>query len=106
MNNNNKVCNPKTEVSKGMALNYKDYITCLLSNLKDMEKNYVIAMSEASNETLYGIHKDAFLKISDLQREVYEVMFRKGWYCLEKSETNKIDEKFQMLVQEFEGLNG
>ena len=52
-NNTNKVSNPKTEVSKGIKMNDKDYVTCLISCLKDMEKNYVIAMTEASNENLY-----------------------------------------------------
>ena len=55
--NNQKIGNPKVEVPTGIALNDKDYITSLLTCLKDMEKNYVIAMSEASNESLYDIFK-------------------------------------------------
>ena len=51
--NNNQVCNPKVEVPTGMSMNDKDYLTSLLSCLKDMEKNYVIAMTEASCESLY-----------------------------------------------------
>ena len=42
---NNKICNIKVEVPRGMSLNDKDYINSLLSNLKEMEKNYVISMS-------------------------------------------------------------
>ena len=45
MNNQNKISNPKMEVAKGMNLNDKDYITCLLLTLKCMEKNYVIALT-------------------------------------------------------------
>jgi len=40
-----------------------------------------------------------------MQREVYELMFRKGWYSLEKAETQKIDNKLQMLKQEYQDLN-
>ena len=40
-----------------------------------------------------------------LQREVYELMFRKGWYSLEKTETQKISSKIQMLNQEISDLN-
>ena len=105
-NNQNKISNPKTEVSKGMNLNDKDYITCLLLTLKCMEKNYVIALSEASNENLYQKYYQSFENISKLQRKVYELMFQKGWYCLEKAESNKINEKVNMLTQELTDLNG
>ena len=40
-------------------------------------------------------------KIVDLQREVYELMFRKGWYCLEKVDDSKINEKYQILDTEY-----
>lgn len=101
---NNKICNTKVTVPTGMALNDKDYITCLLTSLKDMEKNYVLAMSEASNEKLYELHKSVFMEIISLQREVYELMFRKGWYCLEKSPTQKITQKFNTLSQEYQDM--
>ncbi len=102
---NNQISNTKVEVSKGISLNEKDYITCLNSTLKNMTKNYAVAMTEASNESLYEIYRDIFERISTLQREVYEIMFRKGWYVLEKSEVNKINTKYQTLQQEYSDLN-
>ena len=75
---NNQIKNPKTEVPKGRNLNEKDYLNSLLSCLKDMEKNYTIAMTEASCESLYQQYLETFLRIADLQRETYELMFRKG----------------------------
>lgn len=103
---NNQVLNPKVEVAKGVALNDKDYITCLNATLKEMSKGYVTAMTEASNESLYEIYKTAFDEISALQREVYEIMFRKGWYVLEKCDANKINTKYRTLSQEYSDLNG
>lgn len=103
--NNNKVSNTKKEVPTGINMNDKDYITSLLTCLKDIEKNYAIAMTEASCENLYEKHKKVFLEISELQREVYELMFRNGWYCLEKAEAQKIDQKYQMLNTEYQDLN-
>ena len=105
-NNQNKISNPKTEVSKGMKLNDKDYITCLILTLKCMEKNYAIALTEASNESLYQKFYQTFEKISDFQRKVYETMFQKGWYSLEKAENTKISQKLNMLNQELTDLNG
>ena len=50
-------------------------------------------------------YKQVFLNISDLQREVYELMFKKGWYCLEKADTQKINQKFVTLNQEYIDFN-
>lgn len=104
--NNNEIKNPKTEVSKGISLNDKDYMNSLLSTLKEMEKNYIVAMIEASCENLYQEYKNMFENYASLQRKVYELMFKKGWYVLEKAETNKVNSKFQTLNQEFTDLQG
>ncbi len=102
---NNSISNPKTEVPKGTSLNDKDYMNSLLGTLKEMVKNYAVALTEASNENLYNEFKTMFDEYSNLQREVYETMFRKGWYTLEKSEQQKLDSKYQTLNQEFMDLN-
>ena len=78
--NNNQVKNPKTEVPTGTNLNDKDYISSLLSSLKDMVKNYTIALTEASNESLYQV--------------------------LEQAEGEKTGSKYNTLNQEFIDLNG
>lgn len=102
---NNQICNPKVEVPTGISCNDKDYLNSLLSCLKEMSKNYVMAMTEASNESLYEKYKQVFFTLTNLQREVYELMFRKGWYVLEKAEAQKINQKSQMLSQEYQDLN-
>ncbi len=101
---NNQVSNPKVEVPSGMQLNDKDYINDLLSCLKSMEKDYVVALTEASNEALYQQYKEMFNQISQLQRETYELMFRYGWYSIEEAPSEKINSKYQMLSQEFQSL--
>ena len=103
---NNSISNPKTEVPKGTSINDKDYMNSLLGTLKEMVKNYAVALTEASNENLYKEFKTMFDEYSNLQREVYETMFRKGWYTLEKAEQQKLDSKYQTLNQEFMDLNG
>ena len=103
---NNQIKNPKVEVPSGLALNDQDYINSLLGTLKEMVKNYAVALTEASNEYLYEEYKKMFDEYSSLQRRVFEVMFKKGWYVLEKSETKKINDKYQTLSKEFTDLNG
>ena len=102
--NNNKITNPKTETPTGINMNDKDYLTCLLTILKEMTKNYATAMTEASNEHLYKSYLSLFNEVSNLQRETYELMFQNGWYELEKEEQNKITEKYNMLSQEYQDL--
>ena len=102
---NNMICNTKTEVPSGISLNDKDYINCLLSSLKEMVKNYSVVLTEASNENLYNNYKEMFDNYSKMQREVYELMFRQGWYSLEKADIQKISTKLQMLNQELNDLD-
>lgn len=102
---NNKISNEKVPVEGGIELNDKDYINSVLSTLKELVKNYAVSLTEASNEILYSKYKTMFDEYSSLQREVYEIMFRFGWYELEKSDNKKINEKYTMLNQEFTKLS-
>ena len=102
---NNQIQNPKTEVNAGTKLNDKDYLNCLLSTLKEMVKNYSVVLTEASNENLYNTYKNMFDTYINLQREVFELAFRKGWYTLEVAESNKVSNKYQTLNQELMDLN-
>ena len=102
--NNNKISNPKTETPTGINMNDKDYTNSLLSCLKEMTKNYTTAMTEASNESLYNSFHSTFEELIKLQRETYELMFRKGWYSVELADTTKINEKYNMLSQEYQDL--
>lgn len=101
---NNQIKNEKIEVPTGMGLNDKDYLTCLNTTLKTLSKGYVVAMTEASNKSLYEVYKNIFLEISQLQRNVFEVMFRKGWYVLEAVDSNKINSKYNTLSTEYSEL--
>lgn len=103
--NNNEIKNEKTNVPTGTTLNDKDYLNSLLSTLKEIVKNYATVLTEVSNETLYQEYKTMFDEYSNLQREVYELMFRKGWYVLEQAKTQKIQNKYETLNQEFTDLN-
>ncbi len=87
---NNKISNPKKEVPKGILLNDEDYMTILLSNLKELTKNMAVSLTEASNSELYKKYKGMFDDIIKHQRAAYELMFKYGWYSLEKAEDKKI----------------
>lgn len=102
--NNNKIQNPMVETMAGIKKNDKDHIRNLLSELKAMVKNYAVALTEASNEVLYDMYFQTFTNISGLQRETYELMFRFGWYQLEKAECQKITEQYHQQTKEYQDL--
>lgn len=102
---NNQIQNPKTEVPTGIKLNDKDYLNSLLSCLKEMVKNYAVVLTESSNENLYNSYKIMFDKYIDLQRKVFELSFKKGWYVLETADANKVSNKHLTLNQEYIDLN-
>ncbi len=101
---NNKISNPKTDVPNTPEMNDKDYITTMLSIEKVMAKDYAVALTEASNTDLYNDYYDMFDDVSNMQREIYNLMFKKGWYCLEMAEENKITQKLNTLEQELPQL--
>ena len=101
---NNEIKIEKVQVPNGIEMNDKDYLNSLLSCLKEMTKNFATAMTEASNDHLYEKYEEMFEDVSEMQREVYEVMFQNGWYVLEKADTNKITKKYNLINQEFINL--
>lgn len=101
---NNKISNPKTEVPETPNMNDKDYITTMLGIEKAMVKDYAVALTESSNNDLYNDYYDMFDDVSALQRDIYNLMFKKGWYSLEKAEENKITQKLNTLEQELPQL--
>lgn len=100
-----KISNPKLEIEKGMNLNDKDYMTQLLSIVKAMEKNTTVFLTEASNEKLFSKIDKIFNSYKNLQRNIFESMFRKGFYELEAVEEKKINEKLKTLNQDLESLD-
>ena len=102
---NNKISNQTTEVPKTNEMNDKDYITSVLAIEKYIVKDLAVAMTEASNNDLYNEYYDMYDEISDIQRQLYNLMFKKGWYCLEMVEENKIMEKLNKLNEKVKELS-
>lgn len=92
--NNNKVSNPKVEVPSTINMNDRDYTDNLLEELKNMSNNYSIALNEMSCDKLYEIIFEQFEDTKDMAREVYNAMFERGWYSLEKAEATKIKQAY------------
>lgn len=103
--NNNKVQNPKTEVPATKEMNDSDMLNDLLETEKNMTNNYSIALNEASNEWLYDELIKLFKDTQDLQREMFELSFKKGWYVLEHAEEQKVTQEINKLTTKANELN-
>lgn len=102
---NNKISNSKIEVPQNKDMNDKDYITLILSIEKEMTKNLATALTEASCNELYDSYFDMFKNISTMQRKIYNLMFKKGWYILELADENKINEKINTFTGNLVEIN-
>lgn len=98
---NNKVQNPKIELDSSIEMNDENYLNDILETEKNMSVNFTYALNEASNETLFNEIYEMFKQIKEAQRNLFELSFRKGFYTLEKAETNKINEEYNTLLSKF-----
>ncbi len=101
---NNKVSNPKVEVPNTSAMNDRDYMNAILEYEKNMANNLSIALSEASNEYLFNEIMPMFNSVKKAGRDLYYMMFSKGWYSLEKAEEQKIMQKQNELQNKMSEL--
>lgn len=100
----NKVQNPKTEVTCSKEMNDCDYLNTILELEKNMSNNLSTALNEASNEDLYNEIFDMFTQVKESARELFQLSFKKGWYSLEKANTNKVQTKHQELTQKLKEI--
>ena len=98
---NNKIQNPKIELDSSIEMNDENYLNDILETEKNMSVNFTYALKEASNETLFNEIYEMFKQIKEAQRNLFELSFRKGFYTLEKAETNKINEEYNTLLNKF-----
>lgn len=74
--------------TKSKNYSEKDISTNLLVTLKHMKQEFNTFTQEASNETLYTDIFTLYESISQLQRDVFEMMSAQGWYKM-TADTNK-----------------
>ena len=97
--NNNEIKNSEKEVSTGIEMNDRDYLNSILELEKNMSNNYSIALNEASNDYLYEDYFSMLEDSKDMARELYNLMFKYGWYSLEEIDDIKLNSKIYSLEQ-------
>ena len=82
----------------------KDNLNIVLSYIKDITKNYILASTELSCDTLYKPIIKATEEFSNLQRKVYEKAFKHGFYKLETVNSTNINKLYKNLSKEIDNL--
>jgi len=95
--NQQKISNPKTQVPNTPQMNDRDFANDMLATEKYMTDAYSTALNEASHDGLYRDLIRIFNETQDCQRNLYNVMFQKGWYSLEAVPEQKLQQDFQQF---------
>lgn len=72
----------------------KDIATNLLITLKHLKAEMNTFSQEASNETLYKAIDQVYTNISNLQREVFEMMCAQSWYKMTPDTATNISKAY------------
>lgn len=92
-----KIQNPETQVPKTPQMNDRDFINDLLTTEKYMTTSYGMALHEASHEGLYQDILSIFTETQNCQRDLYDLMFKKGWYSIEAADQQKLQQSYQQF---------
>ncbi len=69
----------------------EDVYYIALSDLKAIEKNYVVALTEASNDKLYKELKKDLDTVATMQRKIFNKMNDKGYYNLKYASDKELN---------------
>ncbi|AGT33351.1 hypothetical protein M493_15675 [Geobacillus genomosp. 3] len=95
--NQKQVQNPETQVPKTPQMNERDFLNDMLTTEKYMTLSYSVYLHEASNQPLYQDMMNIFTETQNCQRELYNLMFKKGWYKLEAADPQKLQQTYQQF---------
>lgn len=84
---------------KDASMNDRDRMQDLLAQEKYVTSGYHMAMIEASHQALFDVIKQNCDDCFRLQRQVYNLMFKKGWYKLPVANAQAVTHTLQQFVQ-------
>lgn len=98
MNNQNmKIQNPKTQTPETPQMSDRDFINDQLTTEKYMTASYSTALNEASHENLYQDINQIFNESQNCQRQLFNLMFKKGWYSFDAADQQQLTQSYQQF---------
>lgn len=97
MPNQNKVQNPESPIEKTPEMNDRDFVNDMLATEKYISNSFSVALHEMSNQVLFEDIFSISKENQEMQRELYNLMFEKGWYSLEKAQPDSLSQSYQQF---------
>lgn len=96
---NNKIGNTAAAVPKTPSMTDRDFLTDCLSSEKYMTQSYATAVHEMSHHSLYKDIHSIYTETQQCQRELYNLMFEKGWYNYTAAPSQEIQQTTETFSQ-------
>jgi spore coat protein CotF len=94
-----EIKNDLEEVTKDRCMCEEDILNDILMSEKNISNNYSIAINEMSNKFLYKKILSIFTDTKDMARDIYNLMFSKGWYTI----TPETEDKISTSLDKYKG---
>ncbi|KGA95821.1 hypothetical protein AJ85_16225 [Alkalihalobacillus alcalophilus ATCC 27647 = CGMCC 1.3604] len=93
-----KIQNPQKPVPKTPQMSEQDFITDQLSTEKYLCNSYSLAATEASHAQLFQDINQIANETHNCQRDLFNVMFKKGLYSYDAAEQQSIQQDYQKFT--------
>ena len=100
-----EIKNEKQEISKDECLNDEDLLNDIMLCEKNISNSYSVAINEMSNKYLYKKVMDIFEDTKDIARDIYNLMFSKGWYSITQEDEKNIEKSFTKYSKKLSELS-
>jgi spore coat protein CotF len=100
MQHQNQIPNPQSGYEpqvKGPQMNDRDFLNDGLATCKYLTDSLNVAVREASHEQLYTDMLQILMETHQSARNLYNLMFQKGWYKLEAEQQQKLQQTYQQF---------
>lgn len=95
--NPNVIANPSTNPPKGPEMNDRDRLNDALSTEKYLLESINTACWEASHSQLNQDLLTILNETHQCHRQLFDLMFQKGWYKLEAANQQQLDQTYQQF---------
>jgi len=87
--------NPSTQVPKGTELNDRDRLNDMLATEKWLTDGFNVFVRETSHQQLYHDVLQILNETHHACRDVFNLMFEKGWYSLHPEQPSHVADHYQ-----------
>lgn len=84
--------NQKETQMRNQQMDDRDYVNDIMSMEKYLTSSYNVSLFETQNPQLYQKVQQALIETHSMQKELFDLMFEKGWYKMKAAEQQEIDQ--------------